>query len=449
MKRLLLPLVLRGLLSASGLAASLAFSPPASAAESTPPHGAVDAASLPPGTPPSPAASGDKLQSSNLVAHPAKFRPAAFVKNYREQLDLARQMRREKDPAAAGRMLVSLLEDAETPPDIQRAALFDLALVAQDDRNPARAQQILAQFLKKYPQDPAVPEVLLRQGLLYRQMGAHQMAITKFYAVMNSSLSMKLDQLDYYQRLVLQAQTEVADTHFEQGQFAEALDFYRRLLKQPPPELNLAPIRYKALRCQSSLGRTVEVVAAAEAFLEKHSDAPEAAEARFLCASALKQLNRNAEAARQVLQLLEAQQRQATNHPAAWTYWQLRAGNEIANQFYLEGDYVSALEIYTRLASLDPSPEWQLPVWYQIGLVHERLQQPQKAVEIFTAIAKREKELVGPALTPGLKAVFDMARWRQEHLGWQARAELAAQSVRPLPSFRTNAPAGVPATAHP
>jgi len=64
-----------------------------------------------------------------------------------------------------------------------------------------------------------------------------------------------------------------------------------------------------------------------------------------------------------------------------------------------------------------------VPVLYQIGLLYERLQQPQKAADTYQEILARQKEL-GTNSSPGLKTVMDMARWRSEFLNWQNSAEL-------------------------
>jgi len=377
--------------------------------------------------PPSPAAPEDALLSENLLV-PQQKAKGTQVKDYRLQIDTARQLRRAEDFAGATRMLVTLLEE-QPPPEIKRSALFELALASADQKKYPRAQQILAQYIKLFPEDPTIPEVLLRQGLIFRQMGAHQMALAKFYGVMNSALNLKLDQFDYYKRLVLQAQAEIADTYYLQGKFAEAADYFGRILKQDASELDRGQVQFKLIRCLANLERHAEVVTQCEAFFVKHRQAPEFPELRFICASSLKRLGRSGDALGQVLTLLESQQRSAATNPENWSYWQQRAGNEIANQLYLEGDYLHALEIYTQLVMLDTSVAWQLPVQYQIGLIYERLNQPQKATDAFNAVTAREKEVAGPAGTPTLKTVVEMAKWRRDNLTWQRRAELAVQSL--------------------
>ena len=106
-------------------------------------------------------------------------------------------------------------------------------------------------------------------------------------------------------------------------------------------------------------------------------------------------------------------------------------GNELANRFYQEGDAMKALDVYLTLASLDSAPEWQLPVWYQIGLVFEHLSQPAKAIEYYTNISGREKE-VGASTSPSLKSLLEMARWRKDFLAWQLKAEAANVQFRAM-----------------
>ena len=389
--------------------------------------------------PVSPASGFDALASTNLVTVESKSKKPLTARDYQHQIDAARILRRGLDRAGAAKLLVKVLE-SELPPELRRAALFEMSLVAQEERQYSRAQQILAQYLQLYPQDPTVPEVLLRQGLIFRQMGAHNTAIAKFYAVMNSALGLKLEQFGYYQRLVLQAQTEIADTYYVQGKFAEAADFFGRLLKQNSADLNRAQVHFKLIHCLSGLGRHTDVVTQCESFFEKNPAAAETPELHFVCASSLKQLGRLGDALRHVLKLVQSQEGTAQSNPENWLYWQQRAGNDIANQLYLEGDYLNALEVYNHLAGLSTDAAWQLPVWYQIGLIYERLLQPRKAVEKFDAILAREKEAATAGAAPTVKTVIDMARWRKDQITWQGRTEVAVQALRlsPVLSAVTN-----------
>jgi tetratricopeptide (TPR) repeat protein len=182
------------------------------------------------------------------------------------------------------------------------------------------------------------------------------------------------------------------------------------------------------VRCHAGLCRHPEAAAQAQDFLTRFPEAPQQPEIRFLLATALKNQGQKEEAVQQVLALLKSQQR--AGNRATWVYWQQRAGNEIGNQFYEESNFVNALDVYTALADLDSAPSWQMPVWYQMGIVYERLQQPQKAIQTYARIIGREKELT-PPVSPGLKTVLDMAKWRANFLGWQTQAGSGVADARP------------------
>jgi tetratricopeptide (TPR) repeat protein len=271
--------------------------------------------------------------------------------------------------------------------------------------------------------------------MLYRQMGAPEMALAKFYAVMTGSLKLKFGSLEYYQRLVLQAQTEVAETYFLQGKYAEATEYLKRLRKLDSGNLNKVQIQYKLIRCLAALGKDAEIIGEAGDFVTRFEKRPEEPEVRYLLAQALKKTGQSQAALQQVLQLLKSQQSRSAEDVKSWIYWQQRAGNTIGNQLYEEGDYLNALGVYQALANLDTAGEWQLPLWYQMGLIYEKLHHPLRAMEFYGRILARKKELDSNA-SPGLKTVFDMAQWRTEFINWQNSANLPGGTNAPprLPS---------------
>jgi tetratricopeptide (TPR) repeat protein len=368
--------------------------------------------------------SEELIASSNLIS---SIHGTNQHRYYQIQLELARRQRLEKSSAQAVKIFLWLLE-SDASEEIKKTALLELALVAQQENELPKAQFFFHRYLQLYPKDASVPEILLRQGLLYRQMGAPVLALSKFYGVMSSALALQLDRLAPYQRLVSQAQTEIADTYYLQGKHEEAIEFFKRLLKLDSPDLNKPKIHFKLVRSLDFLGKHVEAIAQAQDFLKRYPDAEEEAEMRFLLATSLKQLGRSNDALEQVALLLQSQRAAAKQSPETWVYWQQRTGNELANQLYREGDYIHALEVYLDLAQLNSSPSWQVPIWYQVGLVFERLQQPRKASEYYARILERDRELAANAGV-GLKAILDMAKWRKSYLDWQSQT---AKSGSPI-----------------
>jgi len=224
------------------------------------------------------------IQSSNLVALARDSETSAGPHKWERLFELAQKQQREKDYVQAARNFAALVENAPAD-EMKRASMLQLAILSQEQEQLAKAQQILAQYLKRYPRDSAVPEVLLRQGLLYRQMGAPTLALSKFYAVMTSALSLKQGGVDYYQRLVLHAQTEIAETYYVQAKYDEAAEFLRRLLKLESGEINRSQVQFKLVRCLAGSSKHAEVIAQAQEFLTRYPGASEEPEIRFLLAS--------------------------------------------------------------------------------------------------------------------------------------------------------------------
>ena len=375
----------------------------------------------------------EQLGGSNMLPASVSNIEKSRMAWFQTQLETARQHRRDKKLQDADLVLTTVLE-SDSPAEFKRSALYELALVAQEMNQLGRAQQILAQYLSVFPKDPAAPEIYLRQGLIYRQMGARQAAVTKFYAVMTTSLSLKLDRMDYYRRLVLQAKTEIADTYYMEGEFEQASQFFERLLRETSKDLNRSQILVKLIRSLSQQGRHSDVLTHADSFLKSYPEAAEFPEVRYLLAASLKKMDRNRDAMQQVLLLLDDQGPGTVKHGASWFYWRQRSGNDIANQMYREADYLNALQIYLSLVQLDGSPSWQFPVLYQIGLVYERLDQPQKASETYKRIQDGSKDLKPETLSPGLKAVVEMAQWRRDRIQWERTTGESTQDLKKLTS---------------
>lgn len=341
--------------------------------------------------------------------------------DFEAQLEIARHHRAARQFAEATTICGWILEKS-APQPLQQSALQELAEMARDQGDLMRAQQVYAQWLTRWPQDIRVPEMILYQGLIFRQMGLNNLAIVKFYAVMTSALVIKSDKLDFYQQLVLRAQNEIAETQYELGNYADAVDSFGRLLKLDPPPINRSAIHYQYIQCLTGLGRRSEAIAQAQDFLDHNPDAAQRPEVHFIRATALKEARREGEALQQVLALLQEQHDRTNCTSQILAFWQRRAGNAIANQFYQEGDHIKALEIYQRLAALDDAVAWRLPVEYQMGLVYERLAQPARAVECYSNIIAREKA-AHAEISPGLKTVVEMAGWRRDFLEWQLKTE--------------------------
>lgn len=364
----------------------------------------------------------------------ADYSPPTKLDQFKFTLATARFQASTREFGPAEQNFVKLLA-RDVPEEIQQTALFELALAVQAQDELPRAQSIFSQYLQRWPMDLRVPEIYLHQGRIFRQMGLNNFALSKFYGVMTMALSLKNDQLPNYQRLVLQAQVEIAETQYLAGKFADAADYYSRLLVQNNPALDRPQIQFRLVRSLTALNRHADAITQAQDFLTRYQDSPEEPEVRYHLAQALKGQGRSGEALRQVMIFLKEQRTKTKSRPDVWAYWQERVGNEIGNQLYTDGDYMKALEVYQLLADLNPSPAWQIPARYQVAMTYEKLLQPVQAQAVYRAITNAVPDL-GTNMTPSLQTVVEMAGWRLRHLEWQSRA--AAFTREPFSAPATN-----------
>ena len=359
-----------------------------------------------------------KLADTNEAAD---YLPPSALDQLNYTLSLARFSTSTRDYSAAEKNFERLLA-SDVPEEMQRTALFEMALMVQAQNDLPRAQTMLAQYLQRWPGEVRSPEVFLHQGQIFRQMGLHNYALSKFYGVMTTALSLKNDQMPAYKRLVLEAQVEIAETHYQMGRYKDAADYYTRLLTQNDVALDRPQIQFRLIRSLSAVQQHDAVTKQAIDFLAHNKNAADEPEVRYYLAQALKGQGRNADALQQVMFFLQEQRMQTQDHPEVWAYWQQRVGNEIGNQLYQDGDFIRALEVYLALSKLDGAPAWQLPVRYQVGITYEKLMQPQLAAAAYQNIAEAVPAL-GANLSPGLQSVVDMAAWRLKSLQWQERTD--------------------------
>lgn len=272
-----------------------------------------------------------------------------------------------------------------------------------------------------FPNDPALPEVLLKLGLLYRETGAYQLAIGRFYNVLNSVLRVDQDEFAKYKTLATRAQFEIAETFMAEGDYAQAQRVYSMLDRLELSSDDRARAQFKLGYSQFLLGNYAATITTARHFFESYGDTIYAPECHYVLSMALKARHQPEQAAEEVLALLRVESKKQKTDPARWVYWQRKTGNQIANELYEQGEMLRALSIYQALAKLDNDPGWQWPVIYQMGLCFERLRLPDRAREAYNYIvAERKKmETAGTPIGADLTETKEMAEWRSEHLDWQ------------------------------
>lgn len=276
---------------------------------------------------------------------------------------------------------------------------------------------ILEKFIQAYPHDPAISLVLFRLGKLYRAQGAFEVASARYFRVLNTTLNVSKDELEMVREIATKARFELAEMLTEQDRLDEASEVYRKIELLDLSEEDQMIVKFR-LACVAF--ETRDFVSAVEAFSQLREDeliGPYRLETAYYLAAGLKKLGRGREAFEVVVDLLRSQLSNDPADLAQSAYWKRRTGNELANEFYQQGEYLSALSIYQSLARISDDPEWRWPAVYQIGLCFEHLELPERALEAYQAMIEgmpvEDADLVEVDIS-----LRDLARWRLDHVKW-------------------------------
>ena len=305
-----------------------------------------------------------------------------------------------------------------------RAALLGFARALRKKNELTKAAAVYEKILKDYPLDEDAPDIYLELGRTQRALGAYRTAINRFYSVINSTLKLPEAGAARYRQLAKTAQFEIAETHFQAGEYQEASRFYSRLrlLDLAPADRARAHFKsaYSLFLAEDYLG----AVGSLRDYLDQHPEDENVPEARYLLAVSYRRLHRPLEALVEALELLRTEKTRTAKDPKLWIYWQRKTGNQIANEFYEQGDSANALTIYLTLSELSPEPVWRLPIVYQIGLCYERLGEASEAIASYQTILDNVRAPKGDgSARPELADLARMAAWRLDQITWQQNTQ--------------------------
>lgn len=300
----------------------------------------------------------------------------------------------------------------EAPLSEVKTALLGLARMHRRQGSLTKAVAIYERYLKEFPGDDRAPDALLELGRTLRALGIYKTAIARFYSVLNATLKLPGDGFERYQILAKTAQFEVAQTHFEAGEYQEAARYYTRLRRLDLAPADRARAHFMSAFAQRLHGDLEGAVTTLRAFIEQSPDDENIPEGRYLLAVSLRDLKRPQEAMTVTMELLRTEKSKMSQDPKRWAYWQRRTGNQLANDLFENGDTANAQAVYASLVELSPEPAWRLPLTYQIALCFERLGALDRARASYQAIIKAAPEV-------DLAELARMAAWRLEHLNWR------------------------------
>ena len=348
------------------------------------------------------------------VAKPAE--PAAESSDeIKSMLKIGNTAVDRRDYDAAEMAFRQVIAAPKVPVNDAKTALYALAQLHRRKGEFTKAAAIYESYLKDYAGDERTPDVLLELGRTLRSLGAYKLAITRFYNVLNSTLKLPGEKFDRYQLLAKTAQFEIAETHFQSGEFAEANKFYTRLRLLDLAPVDRARAHFKAgyaLRLQGSLEPAVTTL---RAYIEQWPEDENVPEARYLLVVTLRELKRSQDAFSATLELLRTEKARIEVDPKRWSHWQRKTGNQLANDFYESGDIANARAIYTGMLELAQEPAWRLPITYQLGLCDERLGASDRARAAYQSIV----DAVGATPSPEFAELATMAKWRIQHMEWR------------------------------
>jgi tetratricopeptide (TPR) repeat protein len=312
----------------------------------------------------------------------------------------------------------------------KRTVLLTLGEIYEKQGSPSRLIALYEKFGMEFPRDRDLPKIFLKLGRMYREAGAHNTALGKFYNVLNVALNVPVDELKEYQEVSHRAQLEIAETFFAMGAYDQAAKFFKRLLRVDLMAEDKQNVLFKYAYTIYLSGSFQEAISSMRSFIHTFPDSELAAEARFLLAETYTRLNDPKSAMRETLELLSQEITKINTHPEAWLYWKKRTGNQLANRFYEVGNYMDALIIYQAMVQVSEEPSWRWPVLYQVGLCYERLSMKPKAIEAYQGIVESAKTEANASESDfTLVSIKEMAQWRLDRLDLDLDMEFNLQRI--------------------
>jgi TolA-binding protein len=384
------------------------------------------AAEQPPAPPPQPAPSQTTAAAPTATADTVQAAPEEIAKSL---LVLAQRNFARGDRDAAETAYVEALNTSGDATVTMEALLAYADFLRQTGRD-TRAAAIYEKFIATYPSAPNTPMVYIFLGRTLRDMGAFNLAQARFYAVLNSTLAVSPENIQRYRDLAQLAKFEIAETYYQQGDFASAGKFFGRIkLLDLPPE-DRARASFREAYAFYLDGKLEQAAAALRTYLDAYPQHSSNQEGRYLLCMSLRRLGLNQEALAETLTLLRSAHATADTERDRWTYWQRRTGNQLANDFYEQGDFTAALTIYQTLSDLRADPAWRWPALYQVGLCYERLRQADRAASVYRDILAESAaaEKAGTLPNGPTGEVRRMAEWRLGQIDWVGTVEASMRS---------------------
>ena len=306
---------------------------------------------------------------SNIATENTRFsEETAYSKQQNEiarlkSKDLA-ETQNSEDAKAVIREVLGLDASPSVKTDFRKAALLQLASHSEQKRDYEEAQKYLSEYLRRYSDDALIPVVLLRQGDLFRKMGAYDLERQKYYDVIKSAPKVKLDDrfdLNYVKRIAFIARSQIADSFYEEAgklpryrardKYVSASEMYARLTSAEQADKRVMSLKY--IRSLYKQGDHHAVVREGSSYFRNFENGPETDEdeVRYLV---LDSSRRGPDATQDYLPEYRDWFGSPLGHGGdeAALKWRLKAARDLAGELFNKGKYADSLTFYRTLADL-------------------------------------------------------------------------------------------------
>jgi len=270
-----------------------------------------------------------------------------------------------EDAKAVIREVLGLDASATVKTDFRKASLLQLATHSEQKKAYEEAQKYLSEYLRRYPDDALIPVVLVRQGDLFRKMGAYDLERQKYYDVIKSAPKVKLGgkfDLNYVKRIAFIARYQIADSFYEEAgklprhrardKYASASEMFSRLLGAEEAVGRVISLNY--IRALYNQGNHSGVVKEGTSYLAKFKDGPAADgdEIQYLVLDSSR--HANPESTYDYLMGYRDWFKTPPRHGSSddALKWRLKAARDLAVELFNKAKYTDSLGFYQSLAEL-------------------------------------------------------------------------------------------------
>lgn len=343
-------------------------------------------------------------------------------------LEKARYYAKEESFELAERAYVELIEQTGTQEELEQA-LLELSEVYYESGQYVKGIEVLNMAFQRFGHLGLDAEKIYRLGEFYQAAGLYEKAVDIFYEVINTVVISGSEELDEYLPVARMAQFQIARTNYENGDFRKAYEAFDRIDVLDLSRENREVVLYYEIVSALKAGETERGGELIDEFFTEFPESEYSRELSYLRAEVLMMQGRPDEATDHLVKILDSFDSEDIGGSEERVFWKQQAGNRLANRFYAEGDYAVALRIYQGMLGLGDSPNWRLPIVYQMGLCFEKLGFFDRARESYTYLLEDLEQLSEKDWNRSLRHLEESVKWRSEVLQWRESAEATSAGL--------------------